>query len=69
MRCEGDKHQYEGAGSEPPPAPADADADDAFDAGSFAAGMAADRIREPRTALGLVLAALLVGFVIGRRSR
>jgi uncharacterized protein len=58
--------EAEGAPEEPRPEPP---AHDAFDAGSLAANMAADRIREPRTALGLALGALLVGWLIGRRSR
>ena len=43
-------------------------AEDAFDAGSLAADMAADRVRDPRTVLALVLGALLLGWLISRRS-
>jgi uncharacterized protein len=57
----------EDATAEPQPAPPPAQ--DAFDAGSLAANMATDRIREPRTALGLALGALFLGWLIGRRSR
>jgi carbon monoxide dehydrogenase subunit G len=62
-----DEVTEEAATSEPQPAPPPAQ--EAFDAGSLAANMAADRIREPRTAVGLVLGALFLGWLIGRRSR
>jgi carbon monoxide dehydrogenase subunit G len=54
------------AASQPPPAPA---ADDAgVDALGIAAGMAADRLRDPRVLLGAFGIVLLLGWLLGRRT-
>ena len=48
--------------SEPSPEP------EAFDAGSLAADMAADRLRDPKVLGAALGGALLLGYVLGRRS-
>ncbi|MEA2466671.1 MAG: uncharacterized protein QOJ57_797 [Thermoleophilaceae bacterium] len=47
-----------------PPKPAA----DVLDVGPLAAGMAAERVKDPRVLAGLVGGALLLGYLIGRRS-
>jgi carbon monoxide dehydrogenase subunit G len=51
----------------PPPAPPKPPAD-ALDMGPMAAGMAADRLRDPKLLGALVGGALLAGYLLGRRS-
>jgi carbon monoxide dehydrogenase subunit G len=53
-------HEPEGQSSPPEP--------EAFDAGSLAASMAADRLRDPKVVGAVVGGVLLVGILIGRRS-
>jgi hypothetical protein len=43
-------------------------ADDGLRVAPIAAGMAADRMRDPRALAGAVGAALLIGWLVGRRS-
>jgi carbon monoxide dehydrogenase subunit G len=63
--------EAQAAPSSPPPpkaAPAPAPAADALSVGPLAAGMAADRLKDPKV-LGAVLGgAVFVGYLIGRRS-
>ena len=49
-----------------PPSPPPSD--DAVDVGPLAAGMAADRLRDPRVLAAVIGGALVAGWLIGRRS-
>jgi carbon monoxide dehydrogenase subunit G len=51
-----------------PPHPPSPPADDGLRVAPIAAGMAADRMRDPRALAGAVGAALLLGWLVGRRS-
>jgi hypothetical protein len=52
----------------PPPEPSPAPDSDALSVGPLAAGMAADRLKDPKV-LGAVLGgAVFLGYLIGRRS-
>jgi uncharacterized protein len=63
------------APSEPDPSPAEpgpsqsppSSEDEAFDVGSLAGSMAADRAKDPKVLAGLVGGALLLGYLVGRR--
>jgi hypothetical protein len=62
----GSGQRAEQPASQPPPAPP---ADDSgVDALGIAAGMAADRLRNPRVLLGGLGIVLLLGWLLGRRS-
>src|SRR4051794_17025817 len=50
------------------PAPDEEGTESAFDVGPLAASMAAERVKEPRILGGLVAGALVVGYLLGRRS-
>jgi carbon monoxide dehydrogenase subunit G len=52
----------------PPPKAAPAPASDALSVGPLAAGMAADRLKDPKVLGAVVGGAVLLGFLIGRRS-
>ncbi len=53
----------EDKGAPPPPAPEA----DALSVGPLAAGMAADRLRDPKVLGAVIGGTLLVGYLIGRR--
>jgi carbon monoxide dehydrogenase subunit G len=57
-----DEPEPDAAPSPPPPA------DDGLRVAPIAAGMAADRMSDPRALAGVVGAALLIGWLVGRRS-
>jgi len=56
----------ETAAPAPPPA---AEQESALSAGDLAMAVVAGRLREPKVALGAAFVALLIGFLLGRRSR
>jgi carbon monoxide dehydrogenase subunit G len=52
----------------PSPSPSPPPADDGLRVAPLAAGMAADRMRDPRALAGAIGAALVIGWLVGRRS-
>jgi carbon monoxide dehydrogenase subunit G len=57
-----------GAGAEAPAEPTPPLQDESLDAGALAAGMVADRMRDPRVLAAAIGGALFLGYLLGRRG-